>query len=322
MDDSNGLIYAHILGPNNKELTWDDVDTWSPDHGIIWLHLDINNAHALSWLKKKSGLSRVVQEALLEQGTRPRNILFNEGTLAILRGVNCNPGEDPEDMVALRMFITDQRIITIRRQRVMAVTDTHKAILSGEKPAASGDFFIMIIDRLSERIAEIITDIEDQVAQVEDTIVTAETVTLRPQLAQLRRQSISIRRYIAPQRDMLARMMHEKITWLTEVDKIMLREIAEQTARFVDDIDATRERALIAQEELNNRISEQMNKAMYTMSIVAAVFLPLGLITGLLGINVGGIPGGDNQWAFLIVTLFLVTIAITLIIWFKKIKWL
>jgi zinc transporter len=152
--------------------------------------------------------------------------------------------------------------------------------------------------------------------------VSAETAELRPRLAELRRESISLRRYIAPQRDMLARLAHERIAWLTESDKMLLRETAERTARYVEDIDAARERALISQEELNNRLAERMNRAMYTLSIVAAIFLPLGLLTGLLGINVGGIPGTESPWAFMIVTVFLVVLAIVLIAWFKKLKWL
>jgi zinc transporter len=65
-----------------------------------------------------------------------------------------------------------------------------------------------------------------------------------------------------------------------------------------------------------------MNRAMYTLSIVAAIFLPLGLLTGLLGINVGGMPGTENPWAFVIVTVLLIALAILLVAWFKKIKWL
>ena len=99
-------------------------------------------------------------------------------------------------------------------------------------------------------------------------------------------------------------------------------EIAERMARFVEDLDSARERAAITQEELNNRLSEQMNKAMYLLSIIAAIFLPLGLLTGLLGINVGGIPGTESKWAFSIVTVILVGLAIALLVWFKKIKWL
>ena len=104
--------------------------------------------------------------------------------------------------------------------------------------------------------------------------------------------------------------------------KNRIREIAERTTRFVEDIDSARDRAAIAHEELNNRLSEQMNKAMYTLSIVAAIFLPLGLLTGLLGINVGGIPGTESHWAFGIVSFVLVGIAAVLIWIFKRMKWL
>jgi zinc transporter len=194
--------------------------------------------------------------------------------------------------------------------------------MASGRPAAVGEFFVAVVDRITERIGDVVVDIEDRVAELEDTIVSAETAELRPRLAELRRESISLRRYIAPQRDMLTRLTHERIAWLTDSDRTLLRESAERTARYVEDIDAARERALIAQEELNSRLSEQMNRAMYTLSIVAAIFLPLGLLTGLLGINVGGIPGTESPWAFLVVTVLLLALAIVLIAWFRKIKWL
>jgi zinc transporter len=324
MDNSNGLTYGHFLDKHllSTKITWKDVDDWTPDQGILWIHLDANSDAAVNWLEHKSGLSPVVQESFLEQGTRPRYLTFKDGTLIILRSVNCNPGEDPDDMVALKMLISDQRIITIGRNHIMAVADMHETFLKGESPDNVGKFVVMVMDRICDRIAEIITDIEDQVADIEEKIIDSEAEALRPLLAELRRQSISIRRYIAPQRDMLARLQHEEISWLTESDRIVLREIAEQTARFVDDIDATRELALIAQEELNSRLSEQMNKAMYLMSVVAAIFLPLSLITGLLGINVGGIPGNGSPWGFWNVTFILIILAIILVLLFKKIKWL
>jgi len=323
-DASKGLVYAHrITGDHPKTtLTWDDVNTWKPDQGVLWVHLDADNETALDWLKNQSGLSPLIQEALLEVGTRPRNAVSESGVLVIFRGVNCNPGADPEDMVAIRMFITDRRIITMRRNRVRAVQDVHETLADGSGPTTVGEFFVAVVDRITERIGDVVVDIEDRVAEVEDTIVSAETAELRPLLAELRRESISLRRYIAPQRDMLSRLTHERIAWMTEADKTLLRENAERTARYVEDIDAARERALISQEELNNRLAERMNRAMYTLSIVAAIFLPLGLLTGLLGINVGGIPGTENPWAFLIVTVFLVALAVFLIAWFRKIKWL
>lgn len=324
MQSNQGFVFAYRLGNRDqgRALTWDEVTTWQSGQGLLWIHLDVNEDPTLLWLKENSGLSPLIQEALLEVGTRPRSILTESGLLAILRGVNCNPGADPEDMVAIRMFVSEQRIISMRRHRVMAVQDVHDALIAGNGPITSGEFFVFVVERITDRIGEIVDDMEDRVAAVEDIIDSAGSAELRTKLAELRRESTHLRRYIAPQRDMLSRLPHERLTWLSETDKNLLRELTERTARFVEDIDTVRERTLIAQEELNHRLSEQMNRAMYTLSIIAAIFLPLGLLTGLLGINVGGIPGTDNPWAFLIVTLVLVLIAIFLILWFRKIRWL
>jgi zinc transporter len=324
MTVAEGIVYAYQLKPDGsgRRLTWEKVAQWQPDQGLLWLHLDCANPDALNWLQGQSGLHPLTLESLLDEGTRPRHALSEDGLLIILRGINSNPGQDPDDMVALRMFFTERRIITLRRRRVMALQDIHETIEAGNGPTRSGEFLVRIAERIADRMGDVIAENDDKIDELEDAVVAGDSYAVRPQIAELRRQSINLRRYIAPQRDMLARLLHDRIPWLDETDRLQLREIGERTARFVEDIDTARERAAISQEELNNKVSEQMNKAMYTLSIVAAIFLPLGLLTGLLGINVGGIPGTESKWAFTLVTVGLLTVACGLIWWFRKIRWL
>jgi len=104
--------------------------------------------------------------------------------------------------------------------------------------------------------------------------------------------------------------------------RMRLRETSDRTTRYVEDLDAIRDRAMVTQEELNNRLAEQMNKTMYVLSIVAGIFLPLGLLTGLLGINVGGIPGTENKWAFTIFCFILLGVAGVQVWLFKRKKWM
>lgn len=324
MAEGDALIYAYLLdGKGGGEvIDWPAIDNWDSSQGLLWIHLDSKIPETRIWLKNKSGLSQITQESLLDQETRPRDIVSDQGLLVILRGVNCNPGEDPEDMVAIRMFFAEHRIVTTRYRRVMAIQDVHKAINDRKGPCSAGDFLVMVAERIADRMGDIIAELEDSVDEIEDTVLTAESHELRSKLADLRRKAISLRRYIAPQRDVLFRLVQERVSLIDNVGRAHLREIAERTARFVEDIDSARDRASITQEELNNKLSEQMNRAMYTLSIMAAIFLPLGLLTGLLGINVGGIPGSEYKWAFTLVVVLLIAIAIVLLVWFKKIKWL
>jgi len=168
----------------------------------------------------------------------------------------------------------------------------------------------------------VISDVDDSVDALEDEVIAEQTYELRQKIANIRRAAISMRRYLAPQRDVMARLHNEKVDWLSEMDRMRLREIADRTTRYVEDLDAIRERATVTQEELNSRLSEQMNKTMYVLSIVAGIFLPLGLLTGLLGINVGGIPGTENHWAFTIFCILLLIVAVGQIWLFKLKKWM
>jgi zinc transporter len=324
MAEGNAFVYTYLLDGRGggKTLEEPEIENWNAGQGLLWVHLDSRQAAARSWLSQKSGLKPLTCESLLDQETRPRSILTEDGLLLILRGVNCNPGEDPEDMVAIRMLFTEDRIITLRYRRVRAIQDITEAIDDAKGPESAGDFLVSVADRISYRMGEVVSDLDDKVDEIEDSVLSAESQGLRTLLADLRRKTISLRRYIAPQREVLNRLLHERLSWLDESHLARLREISERTARFVEDIDSSRERAAITHEELNSKLSEQMNKAMYTLSIVAAIFLPLGLLTGLLGINVGGIPGTESKWAFILVTTGLVIIALGLVAWFKKIKWL
>lgn len=324
MESQDGLIFAYILDGDGggTAVDWQGVSDWRHEKGQLWIHIDHSNDHAEQWLKTKSGLSGSSCDILLEQGTRPRVINANEGLLLILRGVNCNPDSDPEDMVALRMCIEEKRIITMRQRRVMAINDIYEATETGSGPKNAGNFLAMVTDGIVERIGDVVAEIDDQVDILEDTVLTAESYELRSQLAKIRRQIIGLHRYLAPQRKVLARLHNEPVEWFGKKTKFWLRELSERTDRFIEELASARDRASITQGELDNRLSGEMNKAIYVLSIVAAIFLPLSFLTGLLGINVGGIPGTENKWAFLFVTFFLIVIALFLIGFFRRIKWL
>jgi zinc transporter len=246
---------------------------------------------------------------------------MGDGLLVILRGVNLNPGSDPEDMVSLRLWIDAHRIITLRFRHLMAIEDVRREIESGSGPTSAGDFLTTIAGHLIDRMSPTIDALDDEIDSLEETLLEGQSQDDRRMLAELRRRVITLRRYIAPQRDVMNRLSTERLASLSDLDRARLREVADRVTRYVEDLDAARERAAITQEELASRMSAQMNRTMYVLSLVAAVFLPLGLLTGLLGINVGGIPGTENKLAFTVVCIVLLLIAGIQIWLFRKKRW-
>ncbi|QSZ41767.1 zinc transporter ZntB [Sulfurimonas aquatica] len=324
MDNSSGLVFAFILDGKGggKSIDFDGVKKWNPSEGKLWIHLDYTEDDAQEWIKNDSLIDPVIAESLTTEETRPRSFVHKGGMLLILRGVNLNPGADPEDMVSIRLWIDTNRIVTLRHRRVMAIDDLYQAVKSGDAPSGPGAFLEDLSDRLIMRMGTIISDIDDSVDELQDEVLMEQSYDLRRKIADIRRSAISLRRYLAPQRDVMVRLHSEKVDWLSEMERMRLREIADRTMRYVEDLDSVRDRATVTQEELNNRLAEQMNKTMYVLSIVAGIFLPLGLLTGLLGINVGGIPGTESKWAFVIFCFILIAIATGQIWFFKRKKWM
>lgn len=301
-----------------RRLLWEESDVEPAEGGWFWVHLNRHEERARQWLVEEAGLDPVIREALLQEETRPRAVALESGLLVILRGANLNPGADPDDLVSIRIWVESDRVISLARWKLRSISETREELLDGRGPTSPGGLLAELTWRLVERIAPVVDNLGDQADALEEQTLESPVADLRQQLSGMRRQAIQLRRHLAPQREAVHALMREERAHLHKIDRARLREAADRLARYVEELDESRERIMVSQEELSSRLNEQMNRAMYTLSLVTAVFLPLGLLTGLLGINVGGIPGSDNGWAFLAVCLLLLVLALLEWTWIRR----
>ncbi len=324
MTEQDGLICAVILDGKGggREVSWPEIASWTPEQGVLWVHLDRTGTKAQDWLTRESGIDPVICQTMLQEEVRPRALTMGEAMLVVLRGVNLNPGADPEDMVGVRIWLENDRFVTLRSRRLMAVNDLREELAAGTGPHGPGEFLHRLAERLIDRMGPVISELDDRVDQLEDEVLTAQSAELRAKLGEIRREAIGLRRYLAPQRDVMSRLPLEQVGWLEAADRAHLREVADRTLRYVEDLDSARERAAVTQDELNSRLSDQMNKTMYLLTVVAAILLPPSLVTGLFGINVGGMPGVENGWAFSLVVVVLVVLAAVEVALLRRLKWI
>ena len=144
---------------------------------------------------------------------------------------------------------------------------------------------------------------------------------IRRKVSRIRQMAISYRRFIAPQRVALERLQQMQLSWLDEDDQSKLRASADRCARMAEELEAVRERAAVAHEELTDLRAEKIDARSLFISIIAMIFLPLTFITGLLGMNVAGIPYATHPDAFWWVTGGCIVLAMLIIAWFSLRKW-
>lgn len=298
--DEDGLIAAFILDGEGGGTPVDGAGVGSavPDDGLLWVHLDRNSESARDWITNTSGVDPVIAAALLAKETRPRSFSTSTGLFVILRGVNLNEGEKLHDMISLRLWVEGHRVISVRIRPVKAVSDIADQIKEGRGPKSAGGFLAHISQGLANRMEPAIQEMVDGIDQLEESVDDVRNASMRKDLTALRHKSIVLRRYLAPQRDALGRMGTESLSWLAVDEKMAIREAADRTTRYVEELDEMRERCGILQDEILNTLSMQMNHRVYVLTALAAMVIPLTLVSGLLGMNVGGMPLADAKYGF------------------------
>lgn len=286
-----------------------------------WIQLNWEDPDDRAWLEDKAGVDELVAESLLAEDTRPRVVEHDNGLLLILRGVNLNAGRRPEDMISLRLWFDGERLISTSRYPLRTVNGISQQIEQGTGPANLADLLMELVEGLAERTDELIESIEEEIDELEAHLLDGADRELRGRIGQIRRTIIVIRRYLAPQRDALSRLSTINRPLLADLDRGHIREQADALTRLVEDLDMARERGAMIHEQLLTRLSDQLNTRMYILSIVAAIFLPLGFITGLFGINVGGMPWVETELGFWWVMLLILVIGAGLGVWLKRRRW-
>ena len=165
-------------------------------------------------------------------------------------------------------------------------------------------------------------DIENRVESLEDSMLAMSQTEFRHTIASLRRQIASVRRFLAPQREALDRLYRAPTDLLSTLEAQELRDEADRFARYIEDIDLARERTVVLREEFLGQLAQEQNSRMYVLSIITAVFLPMTFVTGLLGMNVGGLPGLENPRGFLAAVGVMVSATVVLLTFFRFKKWL
>mgnify|MGYP001551131023 FL=1 len=288
---------------------------------LNWKHLDLTTPESANWIKQEAGLTDIVADALLDQESRPRSMQHEEGVLVILRGVNLNPGQQLEDMISIRVWLEEDRVISASRRRLNSVEEIRKAVEIGLGPKTAGEFLTLLVQNLSDRINDAIEQIENSLELVEDTLDDRVASSRNSPFSILRRQSARIRRYLAPQREALDRLSKITDSVFSLDDQANFREEANRLTLLLEDLELVRERTMVAQEEFLGILAHEQNARMLLLSIVAAIFLPLSFLTGLMGMNVAGLPGTENNGAFWFLVIMMLAISAVILALFRYKKW-
>ena len=142
---------------------------------------------------------------------------------------------------------------------------------------------------------------------IEDTLLAGRLESKRADLGSLRRLLVRLQRLLAPEPAALFRLLKKPPAWISEDDLQELRQSTEEFNVALSDMAALQERIKLLQEEIAGRVAEASNRTLYVLTVVTVLALPINIMAGLFGMNVGGIPFNEHPFGFWIVVAIVVS---------------
>jgi len=320
-----GLRFAVVLDGRGgcHDLNWQGVNGWRPEDGFLWVHLERDTDEAGAWIHQSSGIDQLVGDALLAEDARPRIEPLEEALLIVLRGINRAEVEEAE-LVPVHIWMDSSHAVTLRDRdhALVALRDIRLALHAGRGPKSGGALLTQIADKVIRDVEPVIDEMDDTLERLEDRLNDKDSPAMRGELAEIRRNAVHLRRYLGPQREAMVQLLAEPTSLLDRPSRLRLRAVSDRVVRACEDLDAVHARATILYQDLTAQIQETIARTSYRFTVVAAILLPPSLVAGILGVNIGGIPGSDNPTAFYELIGILAVLLVIQIIVLKLLKWL
>ena len=289
--------------------------------GFLWIHLEGREDGDFATIRNQQDIPDIAAGALVATETRPRCDRIEDDAIVNLRGPGQSDTPDSDRLVSIRLWVRRNRVISLSR-RFLTATNSVAGLAEAGRILDPGDLVAAFAREISSQLDPQVAELGDKLDDCESAIETNSIYKLRTSIAEIRSEAIAFRRFVAPDRDALNTLAAMDVDWLEEQDRLHINEAADRFARMAEELEAVRERAALLHEQLTDLRAEQVDQRALIIAIVAFIFLPLTFITGLLGMNVEGIPYADEPWAFWGVAGFCVLVGAVVLAWFLWRHWL
>lgn len=309
-----GYLFARTTGGQSIDLaravSWLQAPEEATAASFLWLHFDLTDASAQTWMRTHLALQPEFFEAL-RQGSRSTRIEdAQDDLIAVVNDVAYEFSFDPSEIATLWMSVSERVAISARVHPLRSIDRLREAVKEGASFTSPVDLLNHLMADQGDVLVRIVREATTKVDAIEDRLLRLRATQQRAELGRLRRVLVRLQRLLAPEPGALFRLLRQPPPWIEAADLDELRQSTEEFSLVLRDLAALQERIKLVQEEIAAQVSEQTNRSLFTLTMVTVLALPINITTGFFGMNVGGIPLAESRFGF--ITLVLIVVVFTI----------
>lgn len=319
--DRYGLVWGYRFVPGQPgepitpeaALTFLTESSAATRNDFLWLHFSLSNSASVPWLQENFALPEAFYESLHGDTGATRLEQDDDALVAVIHDVLFDFNLDSSAISSTSLCMEPRLLISARLRPLRSIDQLRAAVRAGQIFRSPVELLAHLLQDQANVLVDILRQSTLKVDHIEDQFLANQISTSRRELGSLRRVLVRLQRLLAPEPAALFRLLNRPPDWITEEDLQDLRESAEEFSAAVSDSVALVERVKLIQEELAAQVNEQTNRTLFVLTMVTVLALPINLVAGLFGMNVGGIPLAEHEHGFFWVMIVLITVTSLLV---------
>ena len=319
------FLYNEEDYEEKKDLNIDELKESLEKAGYKWIIVTgLANTQLINDICEFSGMHPLTTEDILNTHQRPKIESFDEYIYIVIRIIL--PMEDEG-------IYSEQASITLFKDTIFTFLEYDDRIFeplirrlivpkSRLRKAGTDYLFYAVIDSVVDEYFEIFEIIGERLEEIEDSVITSPEPEVLEDIYSVRRDLIWLRKSIWPLREVVVELSRGEYDLISSNTEIFLRDVHDHLSQISETLETYRDLAAGMLDLYLSGVSNRMNEVMKVLTIIATIFIPLTFIAGLYGMNFRFMPELSHPYAYPAVLMLMAAIAVAMVIYFRKKKWL
>ncbi|MCP3026325.1 magnesium/cobalt transporter CorA [Halobacillus sp. A5] len=299
--------FTSISELNNAEMDW------------YWVDFEKPSKDEINYLTSYFKFHPLAVEDCLHDLQRPKLDYYEDHTFFVFHALH----KKSLDRSEINLFLGEGFVVTFHKQPSAEIEAIERLLKRDEGDMNLDEYYILyqLLDKVVDQYFPLVYDIEDHINEIEDNTKNLSMEQLLEELFDRRSELLKIRQTVHPMRDLLYRMLNTHHLEGVRERKEYFADIYDHLIKVAEIVGSNREMTQDIRDSYLSLNSHQTNRTMQILTVISVIFMPLTFIVGVYGMNFVNMPELSTQSGYLVVWIVMISIAVTMVFWFKKKGW-
>ena len=294
--------------------------------GVTWINIEgVHHLETIERMGKYYGIHPLTLEDIVNTEQRPKIEEYPDYLFIVLKGSGCADPKDQPGMHQFSLVLKPGLVISFEEQagRLFDILKNRIRLGQGRIRKAGSDYLAYcLIDAVVDRYFNVLEKLGEDIELLQEELIRKPTRTTLQEIHRMKREMILFRRSVWPLREAVGSFLRSESPLIQKTTVVYFRDVYDHLIHVIDSIEIYREMLAGMMDLYLSSISNRMNEVMKVLTVIATIFMPLTFIAGVYGMNFKYMPELDWPWGYPAVLLLMASVAVCMLIYFRRKKWM